>query len=432
METPITEPVVQSASVEPQEPRSSKLLIPLVILLAVAAYFAVSYTQSLWPFEPKIEEVILTPTPSGKTAWKTYKNTEYGFQLTFTDAWEGYRVIKGSTTNGSSSGDEYPNYYIELPTSDPAYKTGYALPFSITVYTLEVFEKLKGIDYERAKNGELGRNSNYIFTNNNGTWQDIPKDLVNKGLNIAQVKSTFKFTTGADTTGWKTYTNAKYGFEVKYPTNFTLENDLQKVGGYLGAEPDFIKLGEKLAAIVVPNTYPANSDFDEAFVLLSLNKNLSKTECFSYNKVASNGVDLVSVKMTNTKVINGETFYSAESGGAGLSHQADNRFYHAFKNNICFEVLLGLRTSTGADGTVQSKYDDLFTKLGSVLSTFKFTGTTASLLRVCPEKWYYSQATIADLPDSEYYVYKGIRHELSEFDMNWVKANCPVNRETIR
>ena len=55
---------------------------------------------------------------------------------------------------------------------------------------------------------------------------------------------------------------------------------------------------------------------------------------------------------------------------------------------------------------------------------------SASLLRVCPEKWYDNRmpsTTVGpdDIPN-EYFIYKGVRRELSEFDGNWVKSNCSV------
>ncbi len=59
-----------------------------------------------------------------------------------------------------------------------------------------------------------------------------------------------------------------------------------------------------------------------------------------------------------------------------------------------------------------------------------------SLLRVCPEQWIVNRMPITVVkwnvglngtPKArEYFIYKGVRRELSEFDINWVKANCSV------
>lgn len=57
-----------------------------------------------------------------------------------------------------------------------------------------------------------------------------------------------------------------------------------------------------------------------------------------------------------------------------------------------------------------------------------------SLLRVCPEEWYSNRmpSTVGsnDVP-SEYFVYKGVRRELSEFDINWVKTNCLIKSQAV-
>lgn len=57
-----------------------------------------------------------------------------------------------------------------------------------------------------------------------------------------------------------------------------------------------------------------------------------------------------------------------------------------------------------------------------------------SLLRVCPEEWIENRmpSTVESggVPN-EYFIYKGVRQELSEFDINWVKTNCSVKPKAI-
>ena len=57
------------------------------------------------------------------------------------------------------------------------------------------------------------------------------------------------------------------------------------------------------------------------------------------------------------------------------------------------------------------------------------TPTPPISLRICPEQWYVNRMPSAvgqDGVPKEYFIYKGGRRELSEFDLNWVKTNCPL------
>jgi hypothetical protein len=52
--------------------------------------------------------------------------------------------------------------------------------------------------------------------------------------------------------------------------------------------------------------------------------------------------------------------------------------------------------------------------------------------RTCPDAWYFNAmpGTIPDQgsPPREYLVVGGQRREIAEFDVDWIKANCPVNK----
>ena len=51
-----------------------------------------------------------------------------------------------------------------------------------------------------------------------------------------------------------------------------------------------------------------------------------------------------------------------------------------------------------------------------------------SLLKACPEQWYVDRMPSVGSSDvsKEYFIYKGSRRELIEFDVEWVKSNCSV------
>ena len=60
--------------------------------------------------------------------------------------------------------------------------------------------------------------------------------------------------------------------------------------------------------------------------------------------------------------------------------------------------------------------------------------TPARLLRVCPKEWYVdrmpSVGASNNLP-GEYFIYNGVRRELTEFDVTWVKTNCSVKPQAV-
>jgi hypothetical protein len=69
-----------------------------------------------------------------------------------------------------------------------------------------------------------------------------------------------------------------------------------------------------------------------------------------------------------------------------------------------------------------------------IISTIKFTNSeTSSLIKACPESWYENRMPgirAEDVP-SEYYIYRGERREVNEFDGKWVKANCNLEKQVV-
>ncbi len=55
------------------------------------------------------------------------------------------------------------------------------------------------------------------------------------------------------------------------------------------------------------------------------------------------------------------------------------------------------------------------------------SATKSGLIQDCPqEKIVYKKVIPGAKAANEYYMYKGKRHEISEFDENWIKKNCQV------
>lgn len=69
------------------------------------------------------------------------------------------------------------------------------------------------------------------------------------------------------------------------------------------------------------------------------------------------------------------------------------------------------------------------------------TSTPYAKSKVCPDQWYINlQPTTYQDPlidsqqrkrEMEYFVINGQRWELAEFDLDWVRQNCRVNKPTL-
>jgi hypothetical protein len=141
-----------------------------------APYISTAETMlSTFKFITPTSTTTTTPvTTTTAAAWKSYQNTDYGFGLTFTDAWEGYKM-KAVDLEGTVK-----TFYVNVPTKDPlnASETstsyaGYAAPFAIGV-----IEKSKWQDDElfaRDFGSKVGEKGDYIFTSSQ--WQACPTDL---------------------------------------------------------------------------------------------------------------------------------------------------------------------------------------------------------------------------------------------------------------
>lgn len=107
-------------------------------------------------------------------AWKAYTNADYGFHLTFADGWTGYRVKKVSLDGLVAA------YYINIPTTDPLYKSatdhtyaGYAAPICIGVMNKSEWtgDEIQVRDF----GDKAAENANYVFTVSR--WQATPTDV---------------------------------------------------------------------------------------------------------------------------------------------------------------------------------------------------------------------------------------------------------------
>lgn len=174
----------------------------------------------------------------------------------------------------------------------------------------------------------------------------------------------------------KTYENAVYGFSFSKPPYFNL-----KEGKAAQDDHDFFAPVEsrltggavKVVTVSIPKgSYPA-TDFDGAFFNVSVSKDLTAEQCSKFR-------DLSGQAVMEKKTIGGVKFSGGSDGSAATGHQAYDRFYHAYRGGICYELNEGVRTGGfGASENIKSQVDRnaVFAELDSVMNTFTFIPITA-------------------------------------------------------
>lgn len=135
---------------------------------------------------------------NGKTGWcmstytsavnpLIYKNTDYGFEITFPSTWSGYKLFKKVMTDGSIV------YYVAIPTTDKSWPessadAGYASLFTIDVYTKAQWQALQA--EEGIKPTKLGEKGDYVYAWSSG--QATPTDATARFAEIKSIIATFK------------------------------------------------------------------------------------------------------------------------------------------------------------------------------------------------------------------------------------------------
>lgn len=126
------------------------------------------------------------------TNWQTYRNDEYGFEITMTDAWKGYKVFEFE--GGQDIGA--PTYlHFAMPTSD---KTKYVVSSTDTMYgyvapfTIVIISKDR--ETVTMTDGSLGEDDANLYGYSlYSHFNELSEDLKNIDFEIPKVISTFKF-----------------------------------------------------------------------------------------------------------------------------------------------------------------------------------------------------------------------------------------------
>jgi hypothetical protein len=176
-----------------------------------------------------------------------------------------------------------------------------------------------------------------------------------------------------------TYANPTYGVLFQYPKNGSLKESDDanlELDGLGPVEMNFAQPGGiTISAVEFPGKMYPGTDLNQAFFNVSVNPNLTPTECAQFAFPQTGDPENDPVGTSKTKV--GATeFETVEGFAEAENNQADVKFYHVFQNGSCYEFALGLETATTNPDEMKPAIkpvdrNEVFRQLDWILSTVK-------------------------------------------------------------
>jgi hypothetical protein len=219
------------------------------------------------------------------------------------------------------------------------------------------------------------------------------------------------------------YADKTYGVTFEYPRRYAIET------GLLASNPiamNFVQPGGvALAAVELPETSFANTDFSSAFFNVSVHKSLTADQCTEFavpqmktvaktEPVAASPVSSTDVAKqdsapapksdsssapvaptsdpaiaaksssapstdSNSKLMLGDLELRATEAVSGEgTRQSDSKYFHVFQNGSCYEFALNVTTDASEEGIVKHvDRDKVFNRLEQILATVKINPVAA-------------------------------------------------------
>src|SRR3984885_841782 len=207
------------------------------------------------------------------------------------------------------------------------------------------------------------------------------------------------------------YADKTYGVSFEYPRRYAIETG-DAATELLASNPiamNFIQPGGvALAAVELPETGFANTDFSSAFFNVSVHKPLTADQCSEFAvpqpKIAMRvpSTDSASTASatpatvpvstpetttpspdsqpaSNSKLMVGDLeLRSTEAVSGEGTRQSDSKYFHLFQNGACYEFALNLTTVASEDGVMKHvDRDKVFGRLEQILATVKINPIAA-------------------------------------------------------
>lgn len=168
--------------------------------------------------------------------------------------------------------------------------------------------------------------------------------------------------------GWQTYRDSNFGFEISYPADFVLsEGGSQNydVGEF------FVGSGQNVVTISFSEDSYLDTNFLDGFLTVSISQNTSEQSC----RQAQREGDTQIINLSAFSSINNLAFWRGETSGAAAGTLAKDIIYHVFLNGACYEITENLfegNIGNYPPGTVtQVNETEVFNKMDAILATFR-------------------------------------------------------------
>ncbi|MCL5410096.1 MAG: hypothetical protein M1607_04530 [Patescibacteria group bacterium] len=366
---------------------------PIILLVAVAAlagigygvYYALHHNFLMWnntsPVVPTITPQV-TQAVDETANWKMYTSTEYGYSFKYPSDLE---VLNLKEVDNDPMLNVIEVSYNKTPVMTFSY---FANPDNLSLQELD-----KKITTSPSSNSYLvpdlySQNDEDVILDNglsaryraryickpalcqryiiSSSGKVVVVTVFPNGTDDARtILSTFKFLDQkqtVDTSNWKTYTNTKYGFSLKYPTNVTVmkENSGSATRGITS-----VSTGIDAATLTIVTKsceqgrtgcmrlihIGVSDDSDELTLDQILEKDFSSS-------------NFVLTRDFQKMIIGGESALISINGLPALEYSAGAFVVH---NNKFYEI------TVDTYGVTSSQNDESFNLLKQIITTFKFT-----------------------------------------------------------
>ncbi|MFZ1142744.1 MAG: hypothetical protein WB781_28195 [Candidatus Sulfotelmatobacter sp.] len=199
------------------------------------------------------------------------------------------------------------------------------------------------------------------------------------------------------------YADKTYGLTFEYPRRYAIETG-SAATDLLASNPipmNFVQPGGvALAAVELPETSFANTDFSSAFFNVSVHKTLTADQCSEFAvpqpKVATQApsTDTASAvtpvpptappsseapSASGSRLMLGDLELRATEAVTGEgTRQSDSKYFHVFQNGACYEFALNVTTVASDEGVMKHvDRDKVFDRLEKILATVKINPIAA-------------------------------------------------------